>query len=886
MGVARIGELVGSPVWGIVYHFLLLLAVEAALAMAWGEWRRSLRDQAQRLLMALAGLSLLRLFYLLAMPLAANWWTDAVIVLPPLERFVDTASIALLGWAFVSAARRGGRTWDLIFGANLVAAVIACMVFVALWTQSQATAVSPDYNDSWQGAVWGLWQIALILLSGVAVVQDRDQGWGVFLAAMVALLTGRLLELFVPSGVPNLPLWDRLSNLVAYLLIVVAVYQSIVDRMYLHSQHLEEISQASLDQIKSLLYLFETRQQVSASLDLDMVLDKAAQGIARALGADQCAVALPDVDDRGQMRLVAIYNPERQARSEGVTFPLQYQHAVQQVMRRKKHVLIDDAQNVQLRVLFALMGSSQVGPLLIVPLLSGGQAMGVLIVGNSRSQRPFTPNEAKLCQSMAEQLVNSIQNARRYQEVQQRLVSLKEEMAAGATALGEAQDQVRELSERLTALNQEAAQARRQEERAREERNALELVLARQRAEVESLSERLAAVEAELRQAQADAAAQLRWHEEELARREAAWREGAQASGWLQPVLEGMRAGIVIADAKGAIQEANVAAELLLERSGDELRSVSLAALSDDQRWKNAVKAAMDGQVVRLTMPMGLKTLMCELAPLEGDLVQGGPGGVIALWQDISAEAEAQRERLETLSALAREMLSPVTSVTNHVDLILSEAVGAVNDTHRRFLLRVRAAAERMVQMIEDLIQQAGNGKWPSLERQAVDMGELLKETVAGASRRYEDRALAVALDLPEDLPTVEADPDSLRRVLTNLLSNACLASARGGRVEVWAAHSKDLPFASDEWHTNGKGFVIVSIKDAGGGLTDDALSRIFDRRRPSQTPPGLGESGAGLALVKDLIEAHGGRLWVENEEGVGTIFNFVLPVEQGDSQA
>jgi signal transduction histidine kinase len=77
----------------------------------------------------------------------------------------------------------------------------------------------------------------------------------------------------------------------------------------------------------------------------------------------------------------------------------------------------------------------------------------------------------------------------------------------------------------------------------------------------------------------------------------------------------------------------------------------------------------------------------------------------------------------------------------------------------------------------------------------------------------------------------------------------------------------------------NGDGFVIISVKDSGGGLSDEAFSQIFDRSRPVQTPAGLGESGAGLALAKTLVEAQGGRLWVESETGIGTTFNLVLPV-------
>jgi signal transduction histidine kinase len=120
--------------------------------------------------------------------------------------------------------------------------------------------------------------------------------------------------------------------------------------------------------------------------------------------------------------------------------------------------------------------------------------------------------------------------------------------------------------------------------------------------------------------------------------------------------------------------------------------------------------------------------------------------------------------------------------------------------------------------------------------------------------------------------------------VLVNLLSNACMASHEGGRIEVWASASEQSPFKPQRVGQNGAGFVIVSVKDAGGGLSADALSRVFDRGRPSRTPEGLGESGAGLALVKTLVEAHGGRLWIESESGVGTTFSFVLPVrEEGD---
>jgi signal transduction histidine kinase len=150
--------------------------------------------------------------------------------------------------------------------------------------------------------------------------------------------------------------------------------------------------------------------------------------------------------------------------------------------------------------------------------------------------------------------------------------------------------------------------------------------------------------------------------------------------------------------------------------------------------------------------------------------------------------------------------------------------------------------------------------------------------TIAGAHSQLEDRELTLDLDLPEDLPSVKADPDYMRRVVANLLSNACLASAVGSEIQVRTAESAGVP-QEQNLHLNGDRFVVLAIRDSGGGLPDEALGRIFDPGRPSRTPPGLGESGAGLALVKTLVEAHGGRLWVESNQGAGTTFSFILPV-------
>jgi signal transduction histidine kinase len=182
--------------------------------------------------------------------------------------------------------------------------------------------------------------------------------------------------------------------------------------------------------------------------------------------------------------------------------------------------------------------------------------------------------------------------------------------------------------------------------------------------------------------------------------------------------------------------------------------------------------------------------------------------------------------------------------------------------------------------MTDDLNREAGlEEQWSGPQRQPVDVSSLIEDTVSGSHCQLEDRDLTLELVLPDDLPSIQADPDHLRRVLAHLLSNACLASTVGGQVLVQAARSPSALLEREELSLNGDGFVVVSVSDSGGGLSEEALNRVFDRDRPSRTPEGLGESGAGLSLVRTLVEAHGGRLWVESERGVGTTFSFLLPV-------
>jgi signal transduction histidine kinase len=829
----------------------------------------------------MAGVVVVRGIFVLAALLGSLGLIDRAAFLPPLERFADLVTVGFLAWALLPQSWHRARGWNWFFGANLVLAIVACVTFTIFWLSEPPSGPEANYNTTWQAIAWAAWELALISLAVLAILRDRGVAWGTFLAAMIVLFAGPLLQLLAPANVLHLPLWQRTANLIAYLLVAVGIYQDTVAGLRVHSREMQDISQASLDQIKNLVRLLDASQQVSDSLDLDTVLEKAVGGIARLLHADQCAIVFPDESDAGTMRMAAIYNPARQGRGESVTFPLEYQLTVQQAIRRKTPVVVEGSDNVQLKVLFALLGSGETGPLLVQPLFVGTELVGAVIAGNSVSQRSFSSDEIKLCQSMASHMGNAISNAQLHQATLDEIAGLKKaqgETRKGMTEAAEQHEQWTQQLEDLRAANQDLAS---REEAAREARNALEIQVATSRAEFETLAERLIVLETDLAQAHAKAEAQTLWYEDEAERMRAEWGESVLNVESSQNVLHGMTAGVLVTDLHAVIQDANFAAEILLDRSLEELQSLTLHDLGTDDRWQQAVLTASGGEAVRVTIQMGTNTLMCDLAPLlDPDAPQDEEHRLIVILQDVSAEVEEQRSQLATMATLAHELRTPITTIVSYADMLLAETAGALGSAQRKYLTRIKAGAERMATMTDDLITEAGvEEQWSGPQRQSVDVSSLIEDTVAGSHSKLEDRDLSLDLELPEDLPPILADPDHLRHVLAQLLSNACLASTVGGQVSVQAAQSPSALPDREELSLNGDGFVVVSVSDSGGGLSEEAISRVFDRARPSRTPEGLGESGAGLSLVRTLVEAHGGRLWVESERGVGTTFRFVLPV-------
>jgi len=244
-------------------------------------------------------------------------------------------------------------------------------------------------------------------------------------------------------------------------------------------------------------------------------------------------------------------------------------------------------------------------------------------------------------------------------------------------------------------------------------------------------------------------------------------------------------------------------------------------------------------------------------------------------------KSEEQQAKDQFIASIAQELRTPMTSITGYTDLLLGESVGALADMQYKFLQRIKANTERMGSMLNDLIGvsaiDAGQLK---LQIERLDMAGVIEDTIIGARAQLEEKEIVLDVDVDENLPSVKADADYAHQIMTNLLSNACKCSPVGGRVSI-----KAIAYDRHEFGESATGYLLVSVTDSGGGIAPEDQSKVFDRFYRAERPliAGLGETGLGLSIVKALVDAHGGRIWVESEMGMGSTFNYILPVAEDE---
>lgn len=234
-------------------------------------------------------------------------------------------------------------------------------------------------------------------------------------------------------------------------------------------------------------------------------------------------------------------------------------------------------------------------------------------------------------------------------------------------------------------------------------------------------------------------------------------------------------------------------------------------------------------------------------------------------------------DETDMLIGLAQELRTPITSMRGYVDLMVKETVGILGDMQRKFLQRVAVNVSRLSNMIEDLVRvTALDAERVDLQRIDVNLVEIVEDAVTEVHTALREKGIELDLELADGVPSVIGDPDALKQVVLQLLTNAYLVSPSGSVLHVAVSPH---PFEGDGKQHSG---AMLVVADQGGGIDSDDLPDVFQRRFAGENPllAGLGDTGVGLAIAKALVEMHHGQIWVESQPHNGTRFSVLLSAE------
>lgn len=341
-------------------------------------------------------------------------------------------------------------------------------------------------------------------------------------------------------------------------------------------------------------------------------------------------------------------------------------------------------------------------------------------------------------------------------------------------------------------------------------------------------------------------------------------------------IVENAQDVICTLDEEGRFESVNGAIERLLGLYPDEIKGQSAVSFIPENELSAALEFFLEVQRGNRVRPLEV-----SMRKLDRSLVD-------TLWSafwdkedrklfcvihDITERRQVERVKQEVLSMVNHDMRSPLTTLQVTFALLQTGKFGKLDAQGTHLLESGTRGCDKLLQLTRDLLDmdrlEAGKLE---LHTEVCSIDELVRnavETVRGAAYNQQ-----VAVECHVSAMQVKVDAHRVEQVLTNLLANAIKFSPRGSMVEVRAQtypHGKDFPC------------ILISVTDYGPGIPADMKESIFERfRQVDKNNKGKEKrsgTGLGLAICKSLVELHGGKIWVESEEGKGSRFRFTLPL-------
>ncbi|MCK6545565.1 ATP-binding protein [Myxococcota bacterium] len=284
---------------------------------------------------------------------------------------------------------------------------------------------------------------------------------------------------------------------------------------------------------------------------------------------------------------------------------------------------------------------------------------------------------------------------------------------------------------------------------------------------------------------------------------------------------------------------------------------------------------------------IAMKALMTQQLHVES---------ITASYNELSQANRALRESLEKLRELDRlksnflamishELRTPLTSVIGYSEMLLEGMAGDISTEQSDYIRTIKDKGESLLELIGSLLDvakiEAGALR---LNYSDVDPGELVQGALSYVVPQAQKKHIKLTATPAPDLPRIQGDREKLRQSVVNLLGNAVKFTPAGGVIELsarlWTGQRRYSGDAG-RFGPPDERFLVIEVRDSGIGIPQDKLERVFESfyQVDNSITREYGGTGLGLAIVKRFIEAHGGEVWVESAENVGTIFTLLVPI-------
>ena len=333
-------------------------------------------------------------------------------------------------------------------------------------------------------------------------------------------------------------------------------------------------------------------------------------------------------------------------------------------------------------------------------------------------------------------------------------------------------------------------------------------------------------------------------------------------------VLEHVADGILLLDRLGVVRLWNPAAEAITFISTADV--VGHAAAEAIPGWKTAVERVP----VSASPDPGHDEVLIPIETSRGErwiAISGVRffGGTVYAFRDLTDTRRLEEIKADFIATASHELRTPLAAVYGAAQTLLRHDFALDETGRERFVSLIADESERLGRIVNEILlaNQLDAGRL-DLESEPFDAGDLV-ERVVEATRTHAPPSVTLEVEASENVPQVAADADKVRQVLVNLVENAIKYSPDGGRVEV-GIEERD-------------GFLRFHVRDEGLGIAPEDQEQIFEKfyRADPQMTRGVGGTGLGLYICRELIDRMGGRIWAEPNGSKGSMFVFELPTAE-----